>query len=173
MPVTPFHMGPGLLIKSILQGYFSLIIFGWAQVLMDVQPLLAMVTGKGRIHGISHTYTGALLIAVFAAWTGKWIYRWCVKFMENDFTAYQKQLFNVPVRLTAGINFCSAFIGTISHVLLDSVMHPDVEPYYPINMENHLSLILSIAAIYKLCLLTGIAGTVIYFCVRLIKLTRT
>jgi hypothetical protein len=38
MPFTPFHMGPGLLMKVGLQGSFSLMVFGWTQVLIDLQP---------------------------------------------------------------------------------------------------------------------------------------
>jgi len=39
MPFTPIHMGPGILIKAILHGGFSLMVFGWAQIIMDIQPL--------------------------------------------------------------------------------------------------------------------------------------
>ncbi len=42
MPFTPFHMGPGLLIKAVLQGAFSLMVFGWAQIVMDIQPLVTV-----------------------------------------------------------------------------------------------------------------------------------
>ena len=62
MPFTPFHMGPGILIKALLQGSFSLMVFGWAQILMDIQPLVALITSKGQLHGFSHTYIGASLI---------------------------------------------------------------------------------------------------------------
>lgn len=165
-------MGPGMLIKAVLQGYFSLIIFGWAQVLMDIQPLVAIATGKGNVHGFSHTYIGASLIAIFAAWSGRWIYHWCMGFMEKDFTAYQKQLFDIPVRLTTGICLLSAFIGTFSHVLLDSVMHADLEPFYPVSTDNRLLLIISIGALYKLCVYTGVAGGVVFFCVRLVNMKR-
>ena len=170
MPVTPFHMGPGLLIKSLMQGYFSLIIFGWAQVLMDIQPVVVILTGRGRAHGFSHTYIGAVLIAIIAAVSGKWIYRWCMRFMEKDFSAYQKQLFDVPVKLTTGISISSALIGTISHVLLDSFMHPDMEPFFPVDTHNHLALVLSIGTLYRLCVYTGVGGSVIYFCVRLLRM---
>ena len=170
MPVTPFHMGPGLLIKAVMQGYFSLIIFGWAQILMDIQPVVAIVTGRGRVHGFSHTYIGAVLIAMVAAVSGKWIYRWCMRFMGKDFSPYQKQLFDVPVRLTAGISISSALIGTISHVLLDSIMHPDVEPFFPVDTQNHLALVLSIGTLYRLCVYTGVVGTIIYFGVRLLRI---
>jgi hypothetical protein len=40
MPFTPYHMGPGILIKALLQGSFSLMVFGWAQIVMDIQPLI-------------------------------------------------------------------------------------------------------------------------------------
>ncbi len=49
MPFTPIHMGPGILIKSILQGSFSLMVFGWAQIIMDTQPLVVMLTGEGQV----------------------------------------------------------------------------------------------------------------------------
>lgn len=170
MPITPFHMGPGLLIKSVLQGYFSLIIFAWAQILMDIQPLLVILTGKGQLHGFSHTYIGATLIAIIAAYTGQWIYHWLVYFIENDFTDYQKKLFDVSATITAAICFSSAFIGTFSHVLIDSIMHSDIKPFFPLDIENQILLIVSIKTLHKLCIYTGLIGTVIFFCIKYIKI---
>ncbi len=60
----------------------------------------------------------------------------------------------------------SAFIGTYSHVVLDSIMHSDVEPFFPINLENNLHLVLSIENLYRLCIYTGIIGTLIFFVIR-------
>jgi hypothetical protein len=67
MPFTPIHMGPGILIKSLLQGSFSLMVFGWTQIVMDIQPLIVLISGEGHLHGFTHTYVGAILIAIFAA----------------------------------------------------------------------------------------------------------
>ena len=172
MPFTPLHMGPGLLIKALLQGCFSLIIFGWAQLLMDIQPLLVIITGKGHMHGFSHTYTGATLIAIISAWSGKWVYSLIMKFISNDFTMYQKQLFAVPKKLTTIVCITSALIGTYSHVVLDSIMHADVEPFYPVNTDNHLYSILSIVELYKLCIYSGFIGMLIFFAVRLYHLKK-
>lgn len=52
MPFTPIHMGPGLLIKAVLQSGFSLMVFGWTQIVMDVQPLIVMLYGEGQVHGL-------------------------------------------------------------------------------------------------------------------------
>jgi hypothetical protein len=73
MPFTPIHMGPGILIKAALQGGFSLMVFGWAQIVMDVQPLWVMLTGDGQLHGFSHTLIGASLLVVFSLLTGKYL----------------------------------------------------------------------------------------------------
>ena len=172
MPITPLHMGPGMLIKAILQGCFSLIIFGWAQFLMDIQPILVVLTGKGHLHGFSHTYIGATLIALFSILTGRWIYQAIMNFIKKDFTAYQKILFDVPKDLTIRICVISAFIGTYSHVLLDSIMHADVEPYYPLSLENNINLIISIENLHKLCIYTGLLGFVIFFTLRIVKLKK-
>ncbi len=50
MPFTPFHMGPAIFIKALLQGSFSLMVFGWSQIIMDIQPLVVLLTQEGRLH---------------------------------------------------------------------------------------------------------------------------
>lgn len=170
MPITPLHMSPGMLIKAVLQGFFSLIIFCWAQLLMDIQPILVVLSGKGHLHGFSHTYIGATCIAIFSALTGKWIYQAIMIFIKNDFTEYQKLLFDVPKYLTLRVCVISAFIGTYSHVLLDSIMHADVEPFYPFNLDNNINLIISIESLHKLCIYTGLLGLIIFFVIRVVKL---
>jgi membrane-bound metal-dependent hydrolase YbcI (DUF457 family) len=149
-------MGPGILVKAILQGSFSLLVFGWTQILMDIQPLLVMLTGEGHLHGFSHTYIGGSLIAVFAALTGKYLAELGLKILRID-----KQ------RLTIlwPVAFLSAFIGSVSHVLLDSIMHTDVEPFYPISLGNHFYGLVSVAVLHKFCLYSGLIGTAIYYVV--------
>ena len=36
MPFTPFHMGPGLAVKAVCGRYFSLVVFGFSQVAIDI-----------------------------------------------------------------------------------------------------------------------------------------
>jgi len=59
VPFTPFHMGPGLLLKALLRGGFSLMVFGWAQIVIDVEPLVVLLTGGARLHGFTHSYARA------------------------------------------------------------------------------------------------------------------
>ncbi len=159
MPFTPFHMGPGLLIKAILQGSFSLMVFGWAQILMDIQPLIAILTGAGCLHGFSHTYVGAALIAAVAGISGKYLSEIGLRVLN---VARQDN----PIRIAWWISLTSAFIGTFSHVLLDSIMHADVVPYFPLHTGNDLLGLISTDDLHKFCLYSGLIGAGTYYIVR-------
>ena len=158
MPFTPLHMGPGIVIKALLQGSFSLMVFGWAQIVMDVQPLLVMITGAGHLHGFSHTYLGAILLALFSALTGKYL---------SEVGLYLFELNkDWSIKIGWGVAFVSAFIGTFSHVLLDSIMHADVQPFYPFTLNNRFLNFISVSTLHQLCLYSGLVGGVVYFSVR-------
>ncbi len=164
MPFTPFHMGPGIAIKAILQGSFSLMVFGWAQIVMDIQPLVVILTGEGHLHGFTHTYAGATLLAVFSAVTGKYLSEFGLRLMFRDARSW------VPIHWwVVGL---SAFIGTYSHVVLDSLMHLDIEPYYPFSTANHLQGLISIPALHRFCIYSGLAGAAAYFAVSYFVLRR-
>ena len=157
MPFTPVHMGPGILIKALLQGSFSLMVFGWAQIVMDIQPLIVLISGSGHLHGFSHTYLGATLLAIFSALSGKYL---------SELGLY---IFGLnaewQVKIAWWVAFISAFIGTYSHVLIDSIMHSDMEPFWPLSLDNSFLGIISIANLHKACLYSGLVGGVLYYVV--------
>ena len=155
MPFTPIHMGPGILIKALMQSSFSLMIFGWTQILMDIQPLVLLLTGKGHLHGFTHTYGGALLIAAISALTGKYLSEMGLRLLGVFKSNHQ--------RLTWFVTIISAVIGSTSHVLLDSVMHSDVEPFFPFSSANPFHHIISVSLLPKLCLYSGLAGAALFY----------
>jgi membrane-bound metal-dependent hydrolase YbcI (DUF457 family) len=59
--------------------------------------------------------------------------------------------------------FLSAFIGSFSHVLLDSIMHWDVEPLFPFTLDNPFLGLISVSVLHKLCLYSGLVGAAIYY----------
>ncbi|VAW63836.1 hypothetical protein MNBD_GAMMA09-1120 [hydrothermal vent metagenome] len=156
MPFTPFHMGPGILIKAFLQGSFSLMVFGWAQIVMDIQPLFVILTGHGHLHGFSHTYIGATLITIFSALSGKYLSELGLKLVGLN---KQQATINISWRVA----FISSFIGTYTHVLLDSIMHTDIEPFYPLSLTNNIQGIINITLLHQLCLYSALLGAIIYY----------
>jgi membrane-bound metal-dependent hydrolase YbcI (DUF457 family) len=55
--------------------------------------------------------------------------------------------------------FFSAFIGSFSHVLLASIMHTDLELFYPITLINNFQGFIIIEALHILCLYSSLVGT--------------
>ncbi|WP_293268615.1 zinc dependent phospholipase C family protein [Neptunomonas sp.] len=155
MPFTPFHMGPGIVVKALLQGSFSLMVFGWAQIVMDIQPLIVLISGEGHLHGFSHTYIGATLLALFSALSGKYL---------SEIGLFALGLNNQwQVKIKWRVSFLSAFIGTFSHVFLDSIMHADVEPFFPLTTDNLFLGLISVESLHKACLYSALVGGLLYF----------
>lgn len=166
MPFTPIHMGPGILIKTILQSSFSLMVFGWSQIVMDLQPLFVLINGHGHLHGFSHTYIGAIILAIVSALTGKYLSELGLMII-GTFLKYQ------PIKISWPVAILSAFIGCFSHVLLDSIMHFDVQPFYPFTLNNPFLDTISVGMLHKICLYSGLVGAVIFYVMMYFSRERT
>lgn len=152
MPFTPYHLGPGLLIKAVMRGGFSLLVFGWAQVLMDLQPLIALSTGRGAVHGWSHTWLGAAVIGAAAAFSGKYAADLALRIVQP----------RPRVSVRWRVAWVSAAIGTLSHVALDSMMHSDLHPFAPFSDAQPWLGAVSVHAIYLGCVYAGVIGAAVY-----------
>ena len=148
-------MGPGIAVKALLRGSFSLMVFGWAQIVIDLQPLILMIKGRAHLHGFTHTYVGATLLALFAGYTGKYLSE--IGLSVLGLGGHR------PVRIAWWVAFLSAFIGTYSHVAIDSIVHMDMQPLYPFTKYNASLGILTMSAVYQLCVYSGLAGAVVYY----------
>ncbi len=117
-----------------------------------------MITGEGHLHGFTHTYLGAILIALVAALSGKYLSELGLKILGITPTN--------GLVIKWWVVFMSAFIGSFSHVLLDSIMHSDVQPFYPLFLENQFKGLMSLEALHKLCLYSGLLGAGVYYAIQ-------
>jgi membrane-bound metal-dependent hydrolase YbcI (DUF457 family) len=148
MPMTPWHLGPGLAFKAVAGPRMSLLTFAIAQPVMDVEPIYRILNQLPRPHGASHTFVGAIALA--GATVG----------------------ITVPlVRLVGGkksawLNFnwraawCGSLLGTLSHVVLDSIMHTDVQPFWPVPSVSPLHGAMGLTALHDLCFWSGSVGAI-------------
>jgi len=147
MPFTPIHLGPGLAFKAVGGSHFSFMVFGGAQVLMDIEPLLGILRDKPILHGLSHTLAGALAIGMLAGVIGKPV-SWAVL-----------RRLNIPhAPLTWTASFAGALLGSFSHIFLDAVMHADMRPWWPFRTDNPLLYLMGIDRLHLACALTGLLG---------------
>lgn len=150
MPFTPFHLGPGAVFKAIGGKYFSFMVFGGAQILMDVEVLVRITAGASLLHGLSHTLLGATIIGLIATLTGKPISELVLKALGVS---------NFHITWVASSS--GAFVGTFSHVLLDGLMHHDMEPGFPFTTANPLLRLVSVDAVRNLCVASGAVGALV------------
>lgn len=162
MPFTPFHSGPGLAAKAAIPRHFSICVFILTQIVIDFEVLWHLIRCDPILHGSWHTYLGATIIATVTFIIGKpaseyvkktwnWIARHCA---DVGLT--------VPGPTTWLASFTGAFFGAYSHILLDSIFHPDMQPMWPWSSENPLFGMMDPMHIHVLCVILGVAGLVGY-----------
>ena len=97
MPFTPFHMGPAATFKACGGAAFSFMLFGYSQILIDIEALVHIYRNDFYLHGFPHSFLGATLIGIVALVTGKPIcegvlafWGWCTKSNRNKQNSSQK-----------------------------------------------------------------------------------
>ena len=117
MPLTPLHLAVGLPVKK----YVSMKAFIITNILIDIEPGIMMFFRMDNlgypIHQGMHTLIGATAIAGFV----------CL-------------LRAFPTMKEFGPWMFGAFFGGYSHILLDALVHRDVEPFAPFFVGNPLFL---------------------------------
>lgn len=144
------------MIKAVAGRYFSLMVFGFSQVALDVEPLVRIIRGDAGLHGFTHTYLGATLIGLASAVVGRPI---CQLFL-NHWTPDPYSPFMNWLRGSKLISWpaaiAGAFVGTYSHVFLDSVMHSDMQPLAPLSEVNLAACHLGRSSTSPVCALRGL-----------------
>jgi len=159
MPFTPFHLGAAMLVKPGAGSRFSVIAFALAQVIIDIEPGIAMARGSDVLHGPSHTIIGAILIAAAVAVVSPWLVSRIVRRWNQEVAFHKQSWLAESERVTRTAVISGAFFGTLSHLLLDSLMHHDIHPLAPFSNANPLIGLVSHDGVYQLCVVMGVIGT--------------
>ena len=163
MPFTPLHMGPGMAFKAAAPRHFSIIVFGLAQIAIDMEVLCHMLRKEYPFHTFWHTYLGVTIVAVILAILGKPISQWMKMVWNKIASQCCESDLSVSVETTWMASIAGAMVGAYSHILLDSVFHADIEPLQPWSATNRLFGLLSSHTIEITCLILGVSGLVCFF----------
>ncbi|MDB5869071.1 MAG: Protein of unknown function transrane [Polaromonas sp.] len=161
MPFTPFHMGPGFAVKALCGRHFSLTVFGFSQIMMDIEPLVRIIRGGAVLHGFTHTYLGATLIALVSLFLGRPICQRLLDYFIPDPNSPFLRWLRGPKTITWPAAIAGAVAGAYSHVVLDSIMHADMLPFGPVSGANPLLHVISVNSLHLLCTGSGVAGALI------------
>ena len=151
MPFTPLHLGPALFFGISLRSYIHAPTFILANVILDVEPFLVLVTSADYpLHGYLHTFIAAVGVGLLIAFA--------MFLLEGRLKPLYKSLRLETDRTLGKSKFMLAGVsGTTLHVLFDAPLYGDIRPFYPI-AANPLRGLASSSEIYSACVWMGIAG---------------
>lgn len=180
MPVTPFHLGPGLFFGIIFLKYLDLVCFLVGNVIVDIEPFFVVlyegITNKLSsypYHGFLHTIIGAFLISLLSTFILK-------KFQQEknnillkisqfrimkDYSKWNLKELNIEKILLQNSSFkkifLSVFLGALFHIFFDAFTHRDVFPFWPLTHFNPLLGLNSYIGNMIVCIILGILGLIL------------
>lgn len=153
MPFTPYHFGPALLIGVLLFPFIDFATIVVASVILDLEPLAVIFFNLPMpLHSFFHTYLGATIVAIILA-IGIYPFRKYLNKLVALFGLRQESSFRNIIP--------ASIIGTYSHVLLDSFLYAEMNPFFPF-LGNPFVGLLTGGFVYNLCLVFGIIGIFAY-----------
>ena len=165
MPVTPFHLGPALLLKAVAGRRFGLGAFTIVQVVIDAESVANLLLHRYPVHRFLHTILGALIVSAIVALASPWLLTRCHRSLRRWLerrgrdSPWLREVFG-PVGFAAST--AGAVFGGVSHVLLDAVMHPDVQPFAYWERGNPFLSQGGSAWLHLGCIATGMLGTLLW-----------
>lgn len=160
MPLTPFHFGPGLLLKAIFEKSFWFSSFVLANVLIDLEVLHNLAYGRLPLHGILHTYLAGTVIGLFSGVMMAVIGLGLAQVVSLRIFRLH-QLLRQSWKRTLLLSMIGGLAGGISHILLDSLMHRDMQPFWPLQFANTLAGSVGVGALHAVLALMGLLGGVL------------
>ncbi|HJP58852.1 MAG TPA: hypothetical protein VJ865_02595 [Gemmatimonadaceae bacterium] len=154
MPATPFHFGPGLLIKAVAPRHFSVMAYSVAQVVIDIESGYYLLKGDDPVHRQAHTFFLGGLIGLVCGLIVSRIMRVWAK-PRDAIPEWIAVEYRLPIAAYSGL------FGGVFHSVLDGVMHGDMHPFRPFSDANPLYGLVSIQILYLFCIVTGLLGAAI------------
>jgi hypothetical protein len=154
MPATPFHFGPGLLVKAVAPRSFSLAAYSAAQVVIDLESGYYLLKGEDPVHRQAHTFLLGGLIGLVCGLIVSRIGRIWARPRDAIPEALAVE-YRMPIAAYSG------WIGGMLHAFLDGIMHGDMRPLRPFSDANPLLGLVSIQLLYLFCIITGIVGAAV------------
>lgn len=159
MPVTPFHIGPGILAKAVLPRRFSFSSFLLTQVAIDAEVVCYMVRGKWPLHRFYHTLPGC----TFAGLVSGALILMAGALIARRFARDSAELRKPAVRSEwswAGA-LTGALFGAWSHALLDAILYDDVRIFWPFSDATPFYGMIAMGTLHAGCLVAGALGVVV------------
>jgi hypothetical protein len=156
-----------MMVKAVIPRHFSICVFTLTQVALDVEVLWNGIRHGALMHGVCHTYGGASVMAGLCFLGGKPASQLIKAAWNRTAARAEGADLSVPGHTSWLAAFTGAALGAHTHIVLDSIMHGDMEPLQPWSAANPLFGAMGEARLDTLCLVLGLLGLAVYFARRM------
>jgi len=156
MPLTPFHLGPGLLFGVLTLKFLNLWAILLGSVIMDLEPLILIFIRKCYYcphHGFFHSILGAILGSLILAF---------LLFLFKESLNKISLKFKIEQSFSFKNLFFSSFLAWLLHISFDSLTHYDVFPFWPSFWNPLLTNHRIYWPLHFLFLFLGIIGLILF-----------
>ena len=155
MPFTPYHIGPALFLGLLFLNFIDFPTFLIASVIVDVEPFLVLFFNLNYpLHGFFHSLLGGTLVAIPLA---------IVMFKIRDKLSPLMSYFRLGQKVSFKSILLASFLGIYIHILLDSRIYTDIQPFYPSPYNPLLTTgILAGLDSYVICIWSFFGAVIIY-----------
>jgi hypothetical protein len=160
VPFTPYHFGPGLLLKAAAPRRFSFLAFSTTQVAIDLESLQYLTMGDAHVHRTMHTLPVATA-AGLAVGGLVWILGAGTHALLGRRVAGMSIGTRLPIfesELSGAGAMIGGVLGGVTHSVLDAIVHPDVQPLLPFSAANPFLGAVEWNAMEMACVIAGVVG---------------
>ena len=159
MPFTPYHLGPALFLGLLFLSFIDFPTFLIASVIVDIEPFLVLFLNLNYpLHGFFHSLIGGTLVAIPLA---------LIMHKIRDKISPLLSFFKLEQEISFKRIFVASLSGIYIHILLDSRIYTDIQPFYPSTYNPLLTTgILAGLDSYIFCI-WAFFGAVIVYIIRL------
>ena len=123
MPLTPFHIGPGLFIPLLLFNLIDLPTFLIASVIVDFEPFLVLSLALPYpLHGFFHSFMGGSIVAIVLI---------IVMVKSRKLFSPLMSSFKLELKWSTASITIASLLGIYLHLFLAAQMHQDMQPFFP------------------------------------------
>ena len=156
MPFTPFHLGPALVIGIIFIYYVDFPTLLVASIILDLEPLFVLLLDLNYpLHGLFHSFLGGTFIILPLSY---------IMFKVRPYLNPIMNFFKIEQNSSFVNILAASIIGIYSHILLDTPLYSDIQPFFPLNFNPFLNTsgLLEITT-YFFCSCCFLVAIILYF----------
>jgi membrane-bound metal-dependent hydrolase YbcI (DUF457 family) len=164
MPFTPYHFGPALFFGLLFLSFIDFPTFLVANVIVDIEPFLVLALNLNYpLHGFFHSLLGGTLVGVLLA---------LIMHRIRDKFSPLLSFFRLEQEVSFKSILVASLLGIYIHILLDSRIYTDIQPFYPSNYNPLLTTgILAGLDSYIICI-WSFFGAILIYIIRLFLFNR-